>query len=96
MNSIKKPVSIEHLANWFFGNFCARCARTEDEDAPYQENCGKIIQTIKNKLKADGIELMTHKEFTVIIKTAPFCKPIKRVYPECPICKALGVPQRKY
>lgn len=90
---IKKPVKVEHLANWFFGNFCARCTRIEDENKPYQDNCGKKIHAIKNKLKTDGIELMTHKEFTVIIKTAPFCKPIKRVFHECPICKALGAPR---
>lgn len=28
---------VEHLANWFFGNFCAKCAKVDDEG----ENYGK-------------------------------------------------------
>ncbi len=99
MNSpiVKKPAKIEHVANWFFGNFCARCARTDDENESYGKVCFDKIQVIVTKLKENGTKEITHKEFADLIrKGSTFCKPIKREFAECPICRALGVPQRRF
>ena len=92
----KKHAKVEHIAAWSFGNFCARCGKIDDENEAYGKNCYDKIQLIKDKLKASGIEIMTHKEFRYLIKSSTFCKPTKRVFKEYPICKALGVPQRRY
>ncbi len=91
-----KPAKVEHLANWFFGNFCVRCARIDDERENYGKDCYDKIHTISDILKADGIGMMTHKEFCIIVKSSLFCKQIKRVFKECKIRKALGVPQRRF
>lgn len=86
----KKPARIEHLVNWYFGNLCARCGRIDREDENYGMDCYGKLQTIRKGIKASE---MIHKEFVRIIKSSPFCKPIKRAFDECPICKALGIPQ---
>lgn len=89
----KRPVKVEHLANWFFGNFCTRCGYIETAKG---KECWDKIHLIAQKLKSGGIEEMRHKEFTDLIKRGTtFCKPIKREFHECPICKALGVPQKR-
>jgi hypothetical protein len=88
----KKPIKIEHLVNWYFGNFCARCGKIDMENENHGRNCYEKLQAIAKGIKVQG---MTHNEFVLIVKSSPFCKPIKRIFPECPICKALGVPQRK-
>lgn len=71
---------VEHLANWFFGNFCVRCARIDDERENYGKDCYDNIYKISDRLKADGMDMMTHKEFCIIVKSSLFCKPIKRVF----------------
>lgn len=90
-NKIKKPVKVEHLARWFFGNFCAKCAKIDDKNENYGRKCLDKIHSIANKLKQSGQESMTHKEFTILIKDQEFCKPVKRTFHECPICKAFGI-----
>lgn len=67
-NKIKKPVKVEHLAAWFFGNFCAKCAKIDDKNENYGRKCLDKIHSIANKLRQSGQESMTHKEFTTLIK----------------------------
>ncbi len=93
---IKKPSGIEGVANWFFGNFCARCGKFDRECENYGKNCWDKIQAVKNGLKESGREYITHKKFARIIRISPFCKPTKREFHECPICKAFGIPQRRW
>lgn len=88
----KKPVKIGHLVKWYFGNFCARCKRIEMEEERYGRNCYENLQAIGNSTRAAE---MTHKEFVAIVKSGPFCRPIKRIFSECPICKKFGIPQRR-
>lgn len=88
---LKKPAKIEHLVNWYFGNFCARCGRIDGED--YGRGCYEKLQAIGGRIK---VKEMTHAEFVRIIKSGPFCRPVKREFKECPICKALGIPQRRW
>lgn len=91
---MKKPAKIKHLANWYFGNFCTRCSRVDNEEEDYARDCYDKIHLIADKSKESGTEEMTHKQFAYLIKTSPFCKPIKRELHECHICKKLGIPQR--
>jgi len=93
IEKVKKPAKVEHLANWFFGNFCVRCGRIDDENENHGKICYDKILTIANKLKQSGMEMMFHKEFSDLIRTSTFCKPTEREFHECKICKALGVPQ---
>ena len=91
MKKQKPLVKIEYLANWYFGNFCARCAKIKDVKEDFGRECLGKIQLVVEKLKQEGIKNMTHKEFTILIKGQEFCKPIKRIFHECPICKKLGI-----
>ena len=87
---------MEHLVNWFFGNFCAHCGIIDMESENYGKNHFEKMQLIIESLKKEGINEMTHKEFSDLIHTGTtFCKPIKRIYNDCKTCKKLGVPQRK-
>lgn len=91
----KKPAKIEHVANWFFGNFCIRCGRVDSEQDNYGMTCRDNIQTIVKKLTESGQHKILHKEFSDLIKKGTtFCRPTKREFPDCPICKGLGIPQR--
>ena len=66
--------------------------REEDKHA---KECYDKIHLVANKLIETGRDSMSYKEFRMLIKDgSTFCKPIKRVFPECPICKALGIEQR--
>lgn len=90
---MKKPVNLKRLANWYFGNFCARCGNFDKEEMHYGKDCWDKLQTIAEKLKGQE---MTHKEFVNLIRyNSSFCKPTKREFSECPICKAFGIPQRR-
>ena len=95
MNNPKKPANVKHLANWYFGTFCCRCGRMDNVEDKYAGECYDKIHLIANKLIESGRDSMTYKEFRMLIKDGSrFCKPIKRVFHECPICKALGIKQR--
>lgn len=92
MAEIKKQVNLKHLANWYFGNFCSRCAKLDDEESDYAKNCYDKLQLLADRLTESGIKQMTHKEFVRLIKfQSVFCRPIKREFPECRICKAFGI-----
>lgn len=95
MNEVKKPAKIKHLANWYFGTFCSRCAMIDKEEVNFAADCYNKIHLIANKLVESGICSMTHKEFRALIKDgSTFCKPVKREFHECQICKAMGIKQR--
>ena len=90
---MKPIVEVKRLANWYFGNFCIRCANLDMEDKNHGKDCWDKLQLIADKLKA---EKMTHREFMNLIRyNSNFCKPIKRKFPEWSICKALNIPQRR-
>lgn len=90
----KKPAKLKHLASWYFGTFCVRCNRIDNENENYGRDCHDKINLIVDNLIESKIEMMVHKEFRDLIKNkTTFCKPIKREFHECPICNALGVPQ---
>ncbi|MFZ2455935.1 MAG: hypothetical protein WAX07_05625 [Candidatus Altiarchaeia archaeon] len=77
---------IEHLANWYYGNVCMKCGRMDTEDGG---KCFDRLHSMKNELPDE----MTHKEYVKYVKNKEgLCKPIKRTFHECEICKALGVP----
>lgn len=93
---MKKQAKVEHLANWYFGNFCVKCAKI-DEEWDYEKSCWDKIHQIAENLKKSGIEKMTHKEFTDLLKKGTtFCQPVKRKFKECELCKKLGVPQQRW
>lgn len=78
--------SRNHLINWYFGNFCMKCDRIGPE-------CQDNLHSLKESLPAE----MTHREFINLVRNGTtFCKPIPREFHECPLCKALGVPQQKW
>lgn len=91
---MKKSAKPKHLVNWYFGTFCYRCVRIDSDEEKHGGICYGKINLIADKIIESGIEMMTHKEFREIIKTSTFCKPIKREFHDCPICRALGVTQR--
>ncbi len=95
MDGVKKPAKIKHLANWYFGTFCYRCARMDTKEDNYARDCYDKIHFIADKLIESGRDSMTHKEFRMLVKEgSTFGRPIKREFHECPICKALGIRQR--
>ncbi len=85
----KPKKNVRHLANWYFGNYCAMKYGHERE-------CDDKLQEIAAELEKIGITEMTHKKFGIIARENLTCKPIKREFHECPICKKLGVPQRRF
>ena len=89
----KKPAKIEHLVNWYFGNFCAKCGRIDMDSENYGKKCYDKMQKIKDNI---NIKEMAHKEFVNIIRNTSFCKPLKRMFHKCKICEALGVPQERF
>jgi len=85
---IKKPIKIEHLVNWYFGNFCARCGNIDRQDKNYGKDCWEKLQKLCEGLKDKE---MLHREFVDLVRnSSTFCKPTKRIFHECPICKAIG------
>lgn len=91
---MKKQAKIEHLANWYFGNFCSKCAKIDEWQG---KNCQDKIHEVAKNLKKNNVGKMTHKEFAALIKKGTtFCQPVKRKFKECEICKKLGVPQQKW
>ena len=59
---VKKPVKIQHLINWFFGNYCAR--KCYDEVEKQREHWDKLQELAK---RLEGVE-MTHSEFLSMIR----------------------------
>ena len=81
-----KRARIEHLINWYYGNFCVK-----------HENCTKEHYEKLQKIALSWkINEMTHKEFVFRIKQELKCNPNKRKFEDCPICRKLGIPQQKF
>lgn len=78
----KQKVNIEHLINWYHGNFCVK----------HKHSTRKHYEDLKRIALTWNILLMTHKEFVYRIKQELKCFPVKRQFEECLICKKLGVP----
>ncbi|MEK6872016.1 MAG: hypothetical protein AABX16_03890 [Nanoarchaeota archaeon] len=66
----KSKAKIEHLANWYFGNFCAM-------KYGHGRKCYDQLHEIAKKLEDRGIKEMTHKEFCIIARENLTCKPIR-------------------
>ena len=82
----RKKVGTGSLVNWYYGNFCARCRLNDIE----------CLDKINEAVKCLPDE-MTHKEFADFIrKGTTFCKPARKEFPECPLCKAVGVPRQRH
>lgn len=37
--TIKKPAKIQHLINWYFSNFCAKCGKVDSEQEEHGRKC---------------------------------------------------------
>ncbi len=84
----KKSVKIQHLVNWYFGNFCAKCSKIDSKDEDCGKKCYNKLVEIKNNISSDEI---THKEFVNIIRRTSFCHPSTRHFDECEVCKKFGI-----
>ena len=60
---MKKPYKIQHVANWFFGNYCTR--KCYEEIGKQKEHWDKLQELAK---KLEGTE-MTHSEFLLMIRS---------------------------
>ncbi|MEK6850078.1 MAG: hypothetical protein AABX85_00720 [Nanoarchaeota archaeon] len=79
-----KPVAkIEHLINWYHGNFCVK----------HEESTREHYEELKRIALSWNILEMTHKEFCARIRKELKCNHNKRKFDDCPICKKFGVPQ---
>jgi hypothetical protein len=79
----KPKAKIEHLVNWYYGNFCV-----------WHKHCTKEhYEDLKKIVLSWGISEMKHKEFCDKIRKELKCYPIKREFHDCPICRKLGVSQ---
>lgn len=86
MDTIKTSYKIEHLINWYHGNFCVKHKHCTKEH--YNE--------LKRIASSWNIPETTHKEFVFRIKQELKCFPIKREVHDCPICRKLGIPQQRF
>ncbi len=82
-------VSVKHAANWYFGNYCAM-------KYGHGRECYDKLHEIAKKLESRGIAEITHKEFSIIARENLTCKPLKREFHDCPICRALKIPQQRF
>ena len=83
MNNIKRTYKIEHLINWYYGNFCVKhkhCTKEHYEDM-------RQIALFWN------ISEMTHKEFIFRIRQELKCFPVQRDFHDCLICRKFGIHQ---
>ena len=79
----KPKAKIEHLINWYHGNFCV-----------WYKYCTKEhYKDLKKIALSWEISEMTRKEFCERIRKKLKCFPIKREIHDCPICRKLGVPR---
>ena len=82
----KKVVKAEHLANWFFGNYCAKCGMIDLED--FGASCRKKIDLLVKEIE---IEKMSYRDFILLMRRSLFCKPFARKFEECACCKRIGI-----
>lgn len=60
---MKKPVKMQHIVNWFFGNYCTR--KCHNDEKRQREHYPKLTILAK---KLDNLE-MTHKEFISLLRS---------------------------
>lgn len=48
---MKKPYKKEHILNWYFGNFCAKCVKIDSEYEDYARKCYKKCRKLSIILK---------------------------------------------
>jgi len=85
---MKKSYKKEHILNWYFGNYCAKCGKVDSESENYGKECFEKMKEIMNNIDSDEI---THKQFIEIIRNSDFCHPITRKFCECNLCKCSGI-----
>ena len=78
----KPKKKIDHLINWYFGNYCAKCGKIGLKSEDYGQKCLRKMKKIKEGL---NISEMTHKEFIDIIRHNSFCHPFTRKFSECEV-----------
>ncbi len=88
MESIKpKPkAKIEHLINWYHGNFCVK----------HEGSTREHYEELKRIALSWSIPEMTHREFFFRIRRELKCNPDKRKFEDCSICRKLGIPQLRF
>ncbi len=87
MEPLQKPKKkIEHLINFYWGNFCVK----------HEESTREHYEELKRIALSWSIPEMTHKEFTQRIRQELKCNPKKRTFDDCPICRNLGIPQWRF
>lgn len=78
---IKSKAKIEHLINWYHGNFCVKHEKSTREH--YEE--------LKKIALSWNIHKMTHKEFVFRIRKELKCNPNRRKIEDCPVCRKFGI-----
>ena len=78
-----KDFKIEHLINWYWGNFCVK---HEDSTIEHYDKLRRIAWSW-------NIKEMTHKEFCYMIRQELKCNPNKIKFDDCPICRKCGIKQ---
>jgi len=72
----------KNLSNWYFGNFCTKCALIDAEETNYGKDHWEKLHELERKLGD-----ISHKEFIKIVRMSAFCKPIPRKFKKCKICE---------
>lgn len=88
METQKPTKKIDHLINWYHGNYCAKCGRIDLSSEEYGQKCFKKMQQIKDNIE---VKEMTYKQFVTIMRHTSFCKPFTRKFDDCVVCKKTGI-----
>lgn len=93
----KKPARFSSVASWYEGNYCCMRCRSGDNEELKLLPCHAKIREFAND-KSD--RPITHKDFMKLVREElRICDPKNFKEPkaiDCPLCKALGVSQRKW
>ena len=94
-DSLKKPAKVQHLANWFYGNYCTR--KCYDEIEKQRGHWDKLQELAK---RLEGAE-MTHSEFLAMIRSdKTICNLSDEEWKkrkgswkhsDCEICRKIGI-----
>ena len=92
----KKPAKFSSVASWYEGNYCCMRCRSGDNEEFKLLPCHEKIREFANDKSG---RLNTHKDFVKLVREEQrICDTKnfkKREAADCPICRALGVVQRK-
>ncbi len=93
----KTPVRFSSVASWYEGNYCCMRCRSGDNTDFKPLPCHEKIREFAND---QSDRLVTHKDFMKLVREElRICDTKNFKTPKafnCPICKALGVPRRKW